>query len=76
MARLCRVASSFTYEWLDSYFTLVAGLVAKPHWDDTRMFLFSSFRWCLGTTGVIREYSSSVHSTGFSVEPSQVYHRE
>ena len=40
------------------------------------MFLFSTLRWCLGTTGVIREYSSSVHSTGVSVELSPVYHRE
>src|SRR3954468_9099607 len=36
-ARLCRVASSFTYEWLDSYFTLVFGSVAKHHLDDTRI---------------------------------------
>src|SRR3954465_15568080 len=28
---------------MDSYFTLVAGSVAKHHRDDTRIFLFSSF---------------------------------
>src|SRR3954466_12628771 len=50
-ARLCRVASSFTYECLGSYFTLVAGSVALFHWGDTRIFFFSSFRWCLGTPG-------------------------
>ena len=41
-ARLCRVASSLTYEWLDSYFPLVVGSVAKHHRGETRIFLFSS----------------------------------
>src|SRR3954469_275858 len=75
-ARLCRVASSLTYEWLDSYFTLVVFSVAKHHWDDTRVFLFSSFCWSLGTTRVIRGFSSLVHSADVSVGPSQVYHRD
>ena len=35
--RLCRVASSLTYEWLYSYFTLVASSIAKHHWGDTRI---------------------------------------
>src|SRR3954464_7833884 len=48
----------------------------SPHRDDTRIVLFSSFRCCLGTTGAIRGLSSSVLSTGDSVEPSQVNHRE
>src|SRR3954465_14380256 len=43
-----------------------------PHWGDTRVVLFSSFRCCLSTTGAIRGKSSSVQSTGDSVEPSQV----